>query len=200
MSAHQWFVSDDPETESELDEAERAFVTVLRGRARGWRVAPAVSWVGRPEDDSSLVACAGVGDGELGWPLRVGVHLSGSTVRGDRLAHQNFYWPVQPPSALALDAGGAPEVLAALAADWFERVLRMPVVRHEWWHEGRCYAYRCLFVGDGDGWCDGYREALAPPGWRRRLRDAGTRDAGPGIRSAALGRPDRVVTLRAAPH
>ncbi|MET8546071.1 hypothetical protein ABZW03_36390 [Kitasatospora sp. NPDC004799] len=201
MPVQPWFASDDPETESELDGAERAFVAVLRERAGAWALAPAVSWVARPEDDSSLVVCAGVGDGPLGWPLRVGLHLSGATVRGDRFAHQNFYWLTQPPTGLALNATGSPEALAVASAAWFERVLRMPVVRHEWYHEGRLYAYRCLFAGDGDGdgWCDGYRDALAPPGQRERLVAAGALDAGYWVRSGALGRPDRVVVLRGTP-
>ncbi|MEV8533870.1 hypothetical protein [Streptomyces sp. NPDC051211] len=198
MLEDPWFVSDDPETESELDRTERAFVAALRERAEAWKVPPAVSWVGRPEDDSSLVMCVGLGDGSLGWPLRIGLHLTGPTVRGDRLIHQDFYWLPQPRTRLALDVTGTPQALAALAADWFEHILRMPVVRHEWYHDGRLYAYRCLFADDSDGWCDGYNDELAPPGRREHLRATGAEQAGYWIRSTALGRPDRVVLLRGA--
>ncbi|MEV4559209.1 hypothetical protein AB0K51_19780 [Kitasatospora sp. NPDC049285] len=196
MAADLWFPSDDPETESELDGTERDFVAALRERAGGWAVAPAVSWVGRPEDDSSLVVCVGVGDRSLGWPLRAGLHLTGATVRGDRLVHRDFYWLAQPPTWLALNAAGSPQELAALSADWFERILRLPVVRHEWYHDGRRYAYRCLFADDGDGWCDGYRDDLAPPGQPEYLSAVGARDAGYRIRSGALGSPDRITVLR----
>ncbi|MFB7374110.1 hypothetical protein ACFC0D_30155 [Streptomyces sp. NPDC056222] len=119
-------MSDDPETESELDRTELAFVAALRERAEAWKVPPAVSWAGRPEDDSSLVMCMGLGDGPLGWPLRIGLHLTGPTVSGDRLVHQDFYWLPQPRTGLALGATGTPHALAAPAADWFERILRMP--------------------------------------------------------------------------
>lgn len=199
MLAESWFLSDDPETEAELDGAERAFVAALRERAEAWAVAPAVSWVARPDDDSSLVVVVGIGDGSLGWPQRLGLHLTGSSVSGDRLVHQNFYWLQEPRTRLGLEATGSPRVLAALAADWFERILRMPVVRHEWYHDGRLYASRCLIAGDGDGRCDGYDNDLAPPGQHEHLKAVGAEEAGYWIRSGALGPPDRVVALRGAP-
>ncbi|MEV0415219.1 hypothetical protein AB0I68_31625 [Streptomyces sp. NPDC050448] len=197
MPADPWFVSDDPETEAELDRTERAFVGALRERAEAWKVPPAVSWVGRPDDDSSLVACVGLGDGPFGWPPLIGLHLTGSTVSGDHL-NEHFYFLPQPRTRLALDATGTPQTLAALSADWFERVLRMRVVRHEWYHDGRRYADRYLFGDDGDGRCDTYIDGVAPQGQREYLKAIGAEDTGRWIRSGALGRPGRIVALRHA--
>ncbi|MFJ7776470.1 hypothetical protein [Streptomyces yangpuensis] len=195
MPTDPWFASNDPETELELGPEERLFTTVLRERATAWTAPPAVSWVAKPEDDSLLVACVGLGDGPDGWPPLVGLHLTGSTVRGD-LLNEHFYWLPEPRTGLALDATGTPRELAALAADWFERVLRMRVVRQEWHHRGRCYATRTLFSNDARDTrdthdtrgahdvFDRYVDGLAPP---RRRTDP--------------GRPDRVVVLRdAAPE
>ncbi|MEW2582757.1 hypothetical protein [Streptomyces virginiae] len=168
MPADPWFVSDDPETELELGPDERVFTAALRQRATAWpvrTVPPAVSWVAKPEDDSLLVACVGLGDGPNGWPPLVGLRLTGSTLRGDHL-------------------DGTPLELAALAADWFERVLRMRVVRQEWYHQGRRYADRYLFAGHADGLFGRYVDGLAPPQCR----------GGAGV----PGRPDRVVVLREA--
>ncbi|MEU5151519.1 hypothetical protein NRK68_19570 [Streptomyces yangpuensis] len=141
MPTDPWFVSDDPETELELGPDERLFTGLLRERAAAWTVPPAVGWVAEPEDDSLLVACVGLGDGPNAWPPLVGLRLTGSTVRGD-LLNEHFYWLPEPRTGLALDAAGTPGELAALAVGWFERVLRMSVVRQEWHHRGRCYAAR----------------------------------------------------------
>ncbi|KOU15865.1 hypothetical protein ACR3S4_09280 [Streptomyces sp. CH8.1] len=186
MPADPWFVSDDPETELELGPDERVFTAALRERASAWpvrTVPPAVSWVAKPEDDSLLVACVGLGDGPNGWPPLVGLHLTGSALRGDHL-DEHFYWLPEPRTPLALDATGTPRELAALAADWFERVLRMRVVRQEWYHRGRRYADRCLFADHADGPFGRYVDGLAPPECR----------GGAGV----PGRPDRVVVLREA--
>jgi hypothetical protein len=70
----------------EIDEAELAFAARL----------PAL-WVGRPEDDSSLLAVVTLGTSQLSL-ADFGVHITGSTMRGDRLHDQLYFLPERPTS------------------------------------------------------------------------------------------------------
>jgi hypothetical protein len=97
MLENPWFQIDDPDDESGFDAAEPAFAAVLHEHAGSWTAPPADRWVARPEDASSLLAVAGLSDNGLGLSLvGIGVNVTGSTVRGDRVHIQPFFLPDQP--------------------------------------------------------------------------------------------------------
>jgi hypothetical protein len=195
MRGHPWFESDDPDNEFEFDEAELAFADRLRELAGSWTVPWADSWVGRPDDYSSLLAAVSLSD-----PVRrlslvdIGVHVTGSTLRGDRLHNQLYFLPHEP-TRLATKATGSPQQLAEHAAAWFEAVLREPIVRYEWEHDGRVYADLYLFADGKEGLAQSYDDRLAPPGRLPRLTAAGFVRNG-WVHTVGLGEPDRVVPIR----
>ncbi|MFE3174318.1 hypothetical protein ACFXPA_45340 [Amycolatopsis sp. NPDC059090] len=85
-----------------------------------------------PDGDLPLVASLDLVDPDARLVLvTVGVHLDGRTLCGDELHNQLFTLPDEP-TGLAFAATGEPAELAAEAANWFEAVLRRPVVRCEW--------------------------------------------------------------------
>ncbi|WP_285735562.1 hypothetical protein [Kitasatospora phosalacinea] len=196
MPENPWFETDDPEDEFGFSAAELAFAAALRERAGSWTVPPAYSWVGRPEDDSSLLAVVGLSDRDNRISLAdIGVHLIGSTVRGDRLHNQLHYLPDRPTD-LAMEATGSSGELAEAAATWFEAVLLRPVVRHEWEHNGQIYAERYLFADTGHALCQRYNRALAPQGQAESLTASGQVAERGWIHTGGLGRPTRTVNVR----
>ncbi|UKD59464.1 hypothetical protein L3Q65_22985 [Amycolatopsis sp. FU40] len=125
--ADEWF-----EYGGDLGETERRFVEALRIRAAQWRASPLDSRADPPGAELPLVASLDLSDPVAGCVLlTLGVHLDGRTLRGDQVHDQLFTLPDEP-TGLAFAATGDPEELAARAADWFEAVLRRPVVRCEW--------------------------------------------------------------------
>jgi hypothetical protein len=180
----EWFATDD---EDELDEVQQAVVSVLRARACAapWPIDPTDAcltlpgWVSypyelTPEENSygRLVAYTDIVDVEQNCILiTVGAHFDGSSVRGDELHNQLFTLPDKPTS-LALAAVGSSEEIADRTADWFETLLRRPIVRHEWLRSGGIYARRWLFADTGQGLVEGR------------------------VRTGELGAPDRVVHVR----
>ncbi|GAA0350419.1 hypothetical protein NE235_26595 [Actinoallomurus spadix] len=196
MSGNPWFEIDDPANEWGFDAVESAFAARLRELAGSWEVAYAHSWVGRPEDDASLLAVISLSDEPRGLSLvDIGVHVVGSTLRGDRLHNQLYFLPDRPTS-LATEAAGSPAHLAEHAAQWFEAILRKPVVRYEWEHNGRVYAERYLFADSGEGLCQRYNDLLAPHGQKASLTAAGHVTPNGWVQTSGLGRPDRVVSIR----
>ncbi|WP_405640455.1 hypothetical protein [Streptomyces uncialis] len=190
-----WFEIDS-DGEFGFDEAELAFATALREQARSWDVPYVHSWVGRPEDDSSLLAFVSLSDKHRRVSLiDIGVHLVGSSVRGDRLRNQLYFLPDQPTS-LAMETVGSPQELAERTAAWFETLLRKPIVRHEWEHGGQVYASRYLFADTGQGLGQSYSQTLAPPGQAEALINAGHVQGRGWIQTSGLGRPDRIVNIQ----
>jgi len=196
MPENPWFVIDDPDGEFGFSAAEIAFAAELRERAGSWTVPFAHSWVGRPEDDSSLLALVALGDQGYGISLvDIGVHVVDFAVRGDRLDSQLHFLPDQPTN-LAMEATGSPRELAEHAAAWFEAVLRKPIVRHEWENNGQVYAVLYLFADTGEGLCQSYDRRLAPQGQEEDLIAAGHVRGRNWIQTSGLGRPDRVIGIR----
>lgn len=174
-----WFEDDE-----ELGEVERTFAAALQARAATWPRDPAHSRIDPPEHGYPLIAWL-----DLDAPgtnlslLTVGVHLEGSRIRGDKLHNQLFTLPDEPTS-LAMTATGTPQELADRAADWFEAILRRPVVRHEWLHAGQVYAGKYLFADTEQDLCWSFNDTLAPrKGPLRRPVDQ-------------LGPPDRILAIR----
>ncbi|MFD2468932.1 hypothetical protein [Amycolatopsis silviterrae] len=173
MAADEWF-----EYHGDLGEDERRFVEALRVRAAGWPAKPIDSQVDPPSPDLPLVAWLDLSDpAERLVLLTVGVHLDGRTLRGDELHNQLLTLP-DVPTSLAFAATGGPSELAASAADWFEAILRRPVVRCEWTHRRQVYACTYLFADTGDRLVIMHNRKLAPS--RRRKR----------------GKPDTVTRIR----
>ncbi|WP_432181924.1 hypothetical protein [Streptomyces sp. NBC_00063] len=194
MPENPWFEIDDPVGELEIDEAELAFAARLRALAGCWDVPFASSWVGRPEDDSSLLAVVTLAASQLSL-ADFGVHITGSTMRGDRLHDQLSFLPERPTS-FSMEVTGSPAELAERAAEWFETILRKPVVRYEWEHNGQIYAELYLFADTREGMAQRYNSTLAPPGQEQELIAAGHVVGLNWIQTSGLGRPDRIVPLR----
>ncbi|MEU4878056.1 hypothetical protein [Streptomyces sp. NPDC021608] len=189
-----WFEIDGPVDAWEFDEAELAFATRLRALAERWDVPFASSWVGRPEDDSSLLAVVTLGTSRLSL-ADFGVHVTGSTMRGDRLDNPLHFLPERPTS-YSIEVTGSPDEHAERAAQWFETILRKPVVRHEWVHDGRIHAELYLFADTGEGMAQRYDSTLSPPGQEQELIAAGQVTGLNWIQTSGLGPPDRIVPVR----
>ncbi|WP_406635942.1 hypothetical protein [Amycolatopsis sp. WGS_07] len=158
MAADEWF-----ECNGDLGEGERRFVEALRVRAAGWPARPIDSQVDPPGVDLPLVAWLDLSDPAARLVLlTVGVHLDGRTLRGDELHNQLLTLP-DTPTSLAVTATGEPGELAARAADWFEAILRRPVVRCEWTHRRQVYAHTYLFADTGEALVAMHNRKLGPP-------------------------------------
>ncbi len=188
MDDPQWFDYDGP-----LTDGERAFLAALRQRVEG-RLYP---WCRREDplhDGGALIVGLHVDAPGLAL-ITAGVHLDGDRIRGDSLDHQDYGLPDRPTS-LAIDVTGSPADLAASVADWFDAILRRPIVRYEWLHVGRAYANRYLFADTGEGLSQMYNRMLAPPGQREQLIAAGHVQGLGWIDTRGLGEPDRVIPVR----
>ncbi|MFE6782100.1 hypothetical protein ACFVFF_07550 [Streptomyces sp. NPDC057680] len=191
-----WFEYD----EDGLDVAQRAFVDVLAERAGSWLV-DTLDPVVLPSENTSdgqLIVYLDIGDPQRNQGiLTVGAHFDGSVVRGGKLHNQDFTIQ-QNASELIFGAAGGPVELASRTADWFETVLARPLVRCEWHHEARIYAVRYEYAGTGRGLCEGYEDALAPDGLRKRLAADGVIRGRGLINRAGLGQPDVIAHVRGA--
>jgi hypothetical protein len=61
------------------------------------------------------------------------IDFCGTSIAGDRASAEGVI-PDEPTSS-HIEITGSPEALAHAAAEWFEALLRRPVVRHEWLDE-----------------------------------------------------------------
>ncbi|MGW7538408.1 hypothetical protein [Amycolatopsis sp. NPDC054798] len=189
--ADEWF-----EYCGDLSETERRFVEALRVRAAGWRECPLNSRVDPPDAELPLVASLDLTDPASRLVLlTVGVHLDGRTLRGDEVHNQLFTLPDEPTS-LAFTATGDPDELAVRAANWFENLLRRPVVRYEWRHRRKVYAHADLFADTSDLLGSMYNRKLCPRGQLERLAATGHLRGRGWVDPRGLGKPDAVVRIR----
>jgi hypothetical protein len=188
-----WFPADAELVPTDVD---TAFLEGLRRRALRWPSAGTDSYAVRDEsDERTLIAWVSVrADGhEL---LVFGVHVDGHEVRGDKL-HNQLYELERPATTLAMPTPGGPEDRLELVGAWFEVVLRRPVDRLEWWHNGLPYAVRYQFADSREALCEGYSRGRAPAGRPERLTIAEGNFSLPGwIRTGDLGPPDRTLSVR----
>jgi len=191
-----WFPAD-PDLAPTSDES--AFLKGLARSTRRWPSDGVRSHAARDDyDDRLLVALvAVVADGHE--VLVVGVHLDEGRVRGDRL--DNNRQPSQPPTTLVLPTSSTGDTALTShsvehVSTWFDAILRRPVERLEWWHNGVPYAVRDQFADTCEALCEAYDSSRAPGGpWARLI--AKGRDRAPGwTRTGDLGPPDRAVPIR----
>jgi hypothetical protein len=171
-----------------VSDGELAFLAALRQRVQG-RIHP---WAGHRLHEPLFVGL------DIDAPdvalLTVGVYFDGGRIRGDRVDIQTYELPDQPTS-MAIDATGTPDDLAARTFDWFDAILRRPIVRYEWRHAGQVYANRYLFADTREPLSQLYRDDFAPPGQREQLIAAGHVRGQGWIQTDGLGAPDRVTPI-----
>lgn len=185
MVTDDWF-----EYDGELGETERRFAEALRARAAHWRASPLESRLDPPDAELPLIASLDLTDPVAGGIfLTVGVHVDGWTVRGDEVHNQLFTLPDEP-TVLAFTATGGPEELAAHAADWFEAILRRPIVRCEWTLTRDLY----LFADTGE--IVGGSGRFCSPGQLDRLAATGRLDGGRWVDARGFRQPDFVTRVR----
>jgi hypothetical protein len=175
--------------------AEAVFLDRLRRLARSWPSAGVSSLAMRDEDDErTLVAWAEIrADGhDL---LTFGIRVDGVDARADKLHNQLFTLP-RSPTTLALATGSlTPDGVNDVGA-WFEGILRRRVERWEWWYDRGPYAVRYHLADTREGLSEAYAASRAPAGQRDRLVAAGSFRGQGWIRTAGIGPPDRVVSVR----
>ncbi|HEY9369163.1 hypothetical protein [Streptomyces sp.] len=134
-----WFDSD-----PELDSTEEGlrFLAVLRERAEsgGWSCDPDDTYASFAvfENRTELLVTLELWDNTIepgGHVLTVGAFFTGSRLVGGEF-HDQLY-TLERSSETAIEASGSPEDLAERAAEWFERMLDLPVLRNEFVVDGR---------------------------------------------------------------
>jgi len=179
----EYFQLDEPVTNDQA-----TFLTVLRQRVEG-RIYP---WTGHRANEPLFVAV------DIDAPdvalLTIGVYFDGGRIRGDQVDIQTYELP-DLPTDMAIDVTGNPGDLAARTVDWFDAILRRPIVRYEWLYSGQVYASRHLFADTGEGLSQMYRDDLAPPGQGEQLIAAGHVRGQGWIQTDGLGTPDRVAPV-----
>ncbi|MFJ1653221.1 hypothetical protein ACIOC2_17865 [Streptomyces sp. NPDC088337] len=173
MDSNPWFVVEDPQEDGEepwdFDAGELAFIATLQARAASWRVPPAYSSVGRPEDDSSLLVHISLSDSERRLILgEWAVHFHGTHMRAGKVCDQLFNLHETPENGF-FHASGTAEQLAEQCATWFETVLSRPVIRMQWLGQDSVYATGWIFADTAEALAGGVDHALASTGhtgWR----------------------------------
>jgi hypothetical protein len=155
------------------NDAERAFIQALHARAEagGWHADVWRVW----DDRLTLSVCPCDSDPKYNCVLRtLRIDFDGATVRfGPDETHQ-FATDLDPArAAVSLLSGQPVAELATAAADWLEREMRRPIVRHEWDRLDR--------------------RGVAPRLWV--LADTGEAIVARGQRTPDFGPPDRVVPI-----
>jgi hypothetical protein len=153
----EWFEDDVPESD-DLTEAQATFLAALRERARSLPAGSVYSSM--VHDEEVLTAAIAISDGRI--ILEFGVEVSGRTLRGGRFVGGQL----ADDGRRAFELTGSSDELAEAAVEWFERLIRRPLNRLEWWHKGRCYAIRYVFADTGTALLEGFAADRAPRGIR----------------------------------
>jgi hypothetical protein len=181
------------EIDGPASDEEHAFLSAIRHRTEG-RI---YLWGAREGWSESGRVLVGI---HIDAPdvalITAGVRVHAGHLHGDRLDDQLYVFP-DTPSSLVIDAEGSPKELAAVATTWFETLAQRPIVRHEWTHKGRIYAYCYVFADTGEPLVQMYRDDWAPPGQPEQLiRDGHVYGRG-WIQTSGLGQPDQVTPIKA---
>src|ERR1700759_4368928 len=133
----------DAEGRAEMTEAEQAFIDGLRdatahlNEPRLWDI----MYPGSDDPDhNALIAGLEIGDpaGPLAM-LDFGVHVRGDRIDGGHL-HNQIFRLEKDPASLTMTATGTVDELVRATADYFEAVLRRPIVLYLWLYNGNAYA------------------------------------------------------------
>jgi hypothetical protein len=179
------------EVDGPVSEEEHVFLSALRGRIDG-RIYPFSYREDSSEARGLLVGLDITADHLV--LLTVGLRFRSGRLHGDRMDSQLYKFP-ERPSSLAIDSEGSPVDLATVAAAWFDALMRRPIVRHEWLHEGEVYANRYVFADTGEALVQMYRQDLAPPGQPEQLINDGHVFGRGWIQTSGLGTPDREIAV-----
>lgn len=209
MYNRRWFdPDDDPEVAGYLTDEERAFAAAL-AEATAPLVTPDLNDLLLPaviardfHPENELVARLGLS----GWSLRpdelkeglldFGVHFSGNRVRGGRLHNQCYDLCGESPGP-PLDTSGDIDALAQEAAQWFDAVLRRPVVVYVWLHRGYAYAIRYAFADTREIIAHRFSKERAPRDWMWAAIARGRVSVNPRwMQTHGLPRPDRYLHVR----
>ncbi|WP_042381367.1 hypothetical protein [Streptacidiphilus melanogenes] len=137
MLQQEWFSVDD----TEVDDTQKAFLEVVRERARHWPECPpshAITLVYNEEEDldedgnAELLLVVDVSDlPHKRVLLTLGASLVGDTLSCGEVHNQTYQFEEREDRAVAVRASGGPEELGRIAASWFEEILRRPVIRSD---------------------------------------------------------------------
>ncbi|MBC3839184.1 hypothetical protein GXW82_00100 [Streptacidiphilus sp. 4-A2] len=122
MFSYEWFPEDEVD---DLSDTERVFLKRLRERAGSWNHPPESTQLVEP--DNELLYWRAVFDivdeAKNRHLFTIGLCFDGASIWGGEL--DQYYRPVPWDRSRVefIQVGGAPEDLAEIAADWFERVL-----------------------------------------------------------------------------
>ena len=137
MLTFDWFEAYDAD---ELNAAQLEFLAVLRERARRWPCMPNATELAAPGDGCTqwrAVVDISAEIENLGL-ITVGVCFDGYSMRASEVHNQSYCpYPADRSRIEVLEATGAPQELGELAATWFERILRRPVLYREWVRHGQ---------------------------------------------------------------
>ena len=191
-----WFDVEEFEEDTDITEAERAFVSSLRDSTALWASEDVFGGLVRAGEHEALVAYLGMSEPDTNRVLiDFGVHFHGERVRGDRLHNQLFELPDQP-SHWALDTTGTVGELARRSADWFHTILHRPVVLYVWLHDGYAYAARYAFADRDETLTHSYDHRRAPRGQAEELTAAGHVHGRGWIQTTGLPTPTLYLHIR----
>jgi hypothetical protein len=188
--------------EAELSADDHLYAATVRRRAASWEGVEFDTFTDTWEDDDDRTGVI------AGFDLPViglvgAAHVRGRLHCGPVHPHLTHFWCPWSPG-LEYDEHGSPEALAHQAADWFEALLRRPVVL--WlWQAGQsgptpaCYAGRYEFADDGDLIAEWYDSDCAPAVETARARQGGyfvESWLGPGLTTETLTHPDAFQFVR----
>jgi hypothetical protein len=193
-----------PQSESELSADDRTFAATVRERAANWDCAWLDAFTDTWEnDDDRTGVIAGLDLAVVGQSLFGAAYVQGGLHCGPVHPNLTHFWDPWSPGLEHHDHG-SPEVLAHQAVDWFETLLRRPVVPWLWQYKrfGRApgfYAGRYEFADGGDLIAEWYDPDCAPAAETARAREGGyfvESWLGPRLTTATLTHPDAFQFVR----
>jgi hypothetical protein len=97
---------------------------------------------------------------------------------------------------MTLDVAGGVDLLVERTADWFDGVLRRPIVLYVWLNDGYAYAARFAFADSSETLSQAYARQLAPEGQYEQVIAAGHVHGKGWLQTAGLSTPDLYLHVR----
>jgi hypothetical protein len=188
----------DSDGREEMTDTELAFIDGLRAATAHLNRQELDDIVYPSADEPELNALiAGLEVSDPDAPVTIldfGVHVRGDRLDGGRLHNQSFHLNGLTPS-LTMTATGTVEELVRRTADYFESVLRRPLVLYMWLHKGQVYASSYAFADTSEVLSERYNSDLEPPGLTQQVDSAEPRRHG-WVETSKLPSPDLFQHLR----